>query len=262
MRFPHIMLCIAAIAATMASCNSSKKVLYMQDAQVNVSQQIENMRQITLQPGDKITIVVTCKEPELAQMFNLVESSTRIGQVNYTSNYISAYTVDNDGDIEFPVLGKVHVAGLTRVDVAAAIRERLESEDLLKDPVVTVEFANLHVSVIGDVLRPATYTITDDRVTLFDALGLAGNLNVTGKRDGVYVIREENGTRTTYCLDLRSADVMDSPVFYLKQNDVIYVAPNSAKAGQSSINENSFKSAGLWISIASLLTSVAVLIWK
>ena len=161
MRFPHIMLCIAAIAATMASCNSSKKVLYMQDAQVNVSQQIENMRQITLQPGDKITIVVTCKEPELAQMFNLVESSTRIGQVNYTSNYISAYTVDNDGDIEFPVLGKVHVAGLTRVDVAAAIRERLESEDLLKDPVVTVEFANLHVSVIGDVLRPATYTITE-----------------------------------------------------------------------------------------------------
>ena len=121
MRFPHIMLCIAAIAATMASCNSSKKVLYMQDAQVNVSQQIENMRQITLQPGDKITIVVTCKEPELAQMFNLVESSTRIGQVNYTSNYISAYTVDNDGDIEFPVLGKVHVAGLTRVDVAAAM---------------------------------------------------------------------------------------------------------------------------------------------
>lgn len=91
---------------------------------------------------------------------------------------------------------------------------------------------------------------------------MAGDLNVTGKRDGVYVIREEDGQRTTYKLDLRSADVMNSPVFYLKQNDVIYVEPNGTKAGQSNVSENSLKSAGLWVSVASLLTSVAVLIWK
>ena len=142
------------------------------------------------------------------------------------------------------------------------IEKRLVGDDLLKDPVVTVEFANLRVSVIGDVARPGTYSITNDRVTLFEALSMAGDLNVTGRRDGVYVVREDKGQRVTSRVDLRSADVMKSPVFYLKQNDVIYVEPNDTKAGQSSINENSFKSASLWVSIASLLTSVAVLIWK
>lgn len=261
MKFTH-MLCITAVAAAMASCNSSKNVLYMQDANVNVPETITNMQQITVQPGDKLTIMVSCKDPELAQMFNLVETNTRIGQQKSYTNYVSAYSVNEVGDINFPVLGEVHVAGLTRTGIAELLCHRLESEDLLKDPVVTVEFANLRVSVIGDVKSPSTYEITNDRVTLFEALSMAGDLNVTGKRDGVYVVREEGNKRTTYKVDLRSADVMNSPVFYLKQNDVIYVEPNKTKAGQSSVNENSFKSAGLWISVASLLTSVAVLIWK
>lgn len=261
MKFTHI-ICITAIAAAMVSCNSSKKVLYMQDAVVSVPETITNMKQITVQPGDKLTIMVSCKDPELAQMFNLVETNTRIGQQRAYTNYVSAYSVNENGDINFPVLGDVHVAGLTRTGIAELLCDRLESENLLKDPVVTVEFANLRVSVIGDVKSPSTYEITNDRVTLFEALSMAGDLNITGKRDGVYVVREDGNKRTTYKVDLRSADVMNSPVFYLKQNDVIYVEPNNTKAGQSSINENSFKSAGLWISVASLLTSVAVLIWK
>lgn len=206
--------------------------------------------------------MVSCKDPELAQMFNLVETNTRIGQQRSSTNYVSAYSVDEFGDINFPVLGSVHVAGLTRTGIADLLTKRLESENLLKNPVVTVEFANLRVSVFGDVAKPATYAITNDRITLYEALSMAGDLNVTGKRDGVYVIREEDGQRTTYKLDLRSADVMNSPVFYLKQNDVIYVEPNGTKGGQSNVSENSLKSAGLWVSVASLLTSVAVLIWK
>lgn len=255
-------LCVAAIAISLASCNSSKKVLYMQDATVNVPERIANLNEIKVQPGDKITIMVSCKDPELAQMFNLVETNTRIGQQRSSTNYVSAYSVDEFGDINFPVLGSVHVAGLTRTGIADLLTKRLESENLLKNPVVTVEFANLRVSVFGDVAKPATYAITNDRITLYEALSMAGDLNVTGKRDGVYVIREEDGQRTTYKLDLRSADVMNSPVFYLKQNDVIYVEPNGTKAGQSNVSENSLKSAGLWVSVASLLTSVAVLIWK
>ncbi|MBJ2184750.1 MAG: polysaccharide biosynthesis/export family protein [Muribaculaceae bacterium] len=255
-------LCVAAIAISLASCNSSKKVLYMQDATVNVPERIVNLNEIKVQPGDKITIMVSCKDPELAQMFNLVETNTRIGQQRSSTNYVSAYSVDEFGDINFPVLGSVHVAGLTRTGIADLLTKRLESENLLKNPVVTVEFANLRVSVFGDVAKPATYAITNDRITLYEALSMAGDLNVTGKRDGVYVIREEDGQRTTYKLDLRSADVMNSPVFYLKQNDVIYVEPNGTKAGQSNVSENSLKSAGLWVSVASLLTSVAVLIWK
>ena len=255
-------LCVAAIAISLASCNSSKKVLYMQDATVNVPERIVNLNEIKVQPGDKITIMVSCKDPELAQMFNLVETNTRIGQQRSSTNYVSAYSVDEFGDINFPVLGSVHVAGLTRTGIADLLTKRLEAENLLKNPVVTVEFANLRVSVFGDVAKPATYAITNDRITLYEALSMAGDLNVTGKRDGVYVIREEDGQRTTYKLDLRSADVMNSPVFYLKQNDVIYVEPNGTKAGQSNVSENSLKSAGLWVSVASLLTSVAVLIWK
>ena len=255
-------LCVAAIAISLASCNSSKKVLYMQDATVNVPERIVNLNEIKVQPGDKITIMVSCKDPERAQMFNLVETNTRIGQQRSSTNYVSAYSVDEFGDINFPVLGSVHVAGLTRTGIADLLTKRLESENLLKNPVVTVEFANLRVSVFGDVAKPATYAITNDRITLYEALSMAGDLNVTGKRDGVYVIREEDGQRTTYKLDLRSADVMNSPVFYLKQNDVIYVEPNGTKAGQSNVSENSLKSAGLWVSVASLLTSVAVLIWK
>lgn len=234
----------------------------MQDATVNVPERIVNLNEIKVQPGDKITIMVSCKDPELAQMFNLVETNTRIGQQRSSTNYVSAYSVDEFGDINFPVLGSVHVAGLTRTGIADLLTKRLESENLLKNPVVTVEFANLRVSVFGDVAKPATYAITNDRITLYEALSMAGDLNVTGKRDGVYVIREEDGQRTTYKLDLRSADVMNSPVFYLKQNDVIYVEPNGTKAGQSNVSENSLKSAGLWVSVASLLTSVAVLIWK
>ena len=261
MKLSHI-LCIAAVAASVASCNSSKKVLYMQDARVNAPEQIVNIKDITLQPNDKITIVVSCKEPELAQLFNLLETGSRSGQKASYTNFLSAYTVDSQGNIDFPVLGEIHVEGLTRAGVARLITDRLESENLVKNPVVTVEFANLHVSVFGDVAKPGTYNISNDRVTLFEALSQAGDLNITGRRDGVYVIREEDGVRTTHKLDLRSADVMNSPVFYLQQNDVVYVEPNSTKAGQSSVNENSFKSASLWISVASLLTSVAVLIWK
>lgn len=140
-------LCVAAIAISLASCNSSKKVLYMQDATVNVPERIVNLNEIKVQPGDKITIMVSCKDPELAQMFNLVETNTRIGQQRSSTNYVSAYSVDEFGDINFPVLGSVHVAGLTRTGIADLLTKRLESENLLKNPVVTVEFANLRVGV-------------------------------------------------------------------------------------------------------------------
>ena len=127
---------------------------------------------------------------------------------------------------------------------------------------VTVEFMNLYFSVLGEVKSPGKYTISKDQITLLEAIAMAGDLTITGKRDAIFVIREEAGQRITHWVDLRSQDIFQSPVYYLKQNDVIYVQPNKMRAGQSTINENNVKSVSLWISIASFLTSLGVLLFK
>ena len=135
-------------------------------------------------------------------------------------------------------------------------------EDLVKDPVVTVEFMNLYFSVLGEVKTPGKYSITKDHISLLEAISMAGDLTIYGKRDAIFVIREENGERVTHWVDIRSKDIFTSPVYYLKQNDVVYVQPNKVRAGQSTINENNVKSVSLWISIGSFLTSLGVLLFK
>ena len=130
----------------------------------------------------------------------------------------------------------------------------------LNDAIVTVDFMNFKVSIMGEVTAPGTYTINSDKVTVLEAIAMAKDLTIFGERDRVFVIREEAGERKTYQLDLRSAEIFNSPAYYLKQNDVVYVTPNKVRAGQSTINENSMKSVSLWVSIASLLTTVGVLV--
>ena len=132
----------------------------------------------------------------------------------------------------------------------------------MKNPVVTVEFANLAFSVLGEVKNAGKYAITRNRTTLLDAISMAGDLNITGLRDSVYVIREEGGKRMAYAVDLRSQDLFTSPAYYVKQNDVIYVRPNAMRAGQSTINENTFSSVGFWMSVGSFLMSLGVLVFK
>ena len=151
---------------------------------------------------------------------------------------------------------------MTKSQIAALVKQKLIDENLVKDPVVTVEFMNLYFSVLGEVKSPGKYSITKDQITLLEAISMAGDLSIYGKRNAVFVIREENGERVTHWADLRSKDVFNSPVYYLKQNDVIYVQPNKVRAGQSTLNENSVKSVSMWITIASFLTSLGVLIFK
>lgn len=264
MRLSHYL--IIAVAILLASCSSQEKIVYMQDLPEETTiTEITNYNGIKVQPGDQINIKVTCKEPQLAQLFNLVEANTRLGQQysNYNSNsYVSPYTVNNDGDIDFPYLGDVHVAGMTREEIARHIKELLIDDDLIKDPIVTVEFINLHFSVIGEVASPGAYSIQNDRLDLFEALALAGDLTIYGQRDRVFLIREEDGQRQTYRLDLRSKDVLESPAYYLQQNDVIYVEPNKVRASQSTVNENNWRSVSLWLSMASVLTSICILIFR
>lgn len=246
-----------------SSCSTPRNIAYMQNTVFGQEEAIANLNEIKIQPKDKLSIVVSCKEPELARLFNLVQASNRVGQEGsqQSDGNVSVYTVDSYGDIMFPVLGKVHIAGLTREQISEKISRELISGKWVSDPIVTVEYANLHFSVVGEVTNPGTYAISNDQVTLLEALSKSGDLTPYGERE-ITVIREEGGKRIKYLVDLRDNNLFESPAYYLKQNDIIYVQPNKAVARQAEDNPNNLKSISMWISIASFLTTIAVLIFK
>ena len=255
-----------------SSCKTSEKVLYLQDVKVDTPEKIENSQVIKIEPKDMLSIVVSSSDPAVAKIFNLpVSAYWQVGKyiVEYEQqgtdragygNYLLGYVVDNEGYIDFPILGKIKASGLSRWQLQEQITQALAEKKMLTDGLVTVEFMNFKVSILGEVTNPGTYTINSDKVTVLEAIAMAKDLTIFGERDHVYVIREEDGQRKSYQLDLRSADIFKSPAYYLKQNDVVYVQPNSVRAGQSTINQNAMKSVSLWISIASLLTSIGVLV--
>jgi len=247
-------------------CSASRKIAYMQDVSSDVRREVA-MIPLTAQPGDKISIIVNSKNPELADMFNLPIMTHRVGQpMNNTYSYnqqVSSYTVDSNGNIDFPILGELHVGGLEREKIALDIKNELVGKNLVKDAVVIVEFLNMGVSVMGEVNRPGRFSIDRDHLTLLDALSLAGDLTIYGKRENVLVIRQQNGEETFYRVNLCDAKSLhSSPVYYLKQNDMVYVEPNEVRSRQSTVNGNNVRSTSFWISLASLLTTVGVLIFK
>lgn len=254
------------VAVLLAGCSTPTEISYFQDAdQYGVAVTV-NENHITLRPEDKIAIIVNTSNDQLTNLFNLPYISQRLGAVSQSvsSNYSQAmagYTVNSKGCIVFPVLGDIYVAGMTRSQVADYIRDRLVSEDLVKNPVVTVEFMNLTIAVLGEVAKPGRYSIEKDKITLPEALSMAGDLTIYGKRNNVKVFRVVDGVQTSFKVDLCSASsVMSSPVYYIQQDDVIYVEPNDVRARQSTVNGNNIRSTSFWISLASLAASVATLI--
>ena len=254
-------LLFGLVALLMSSCNTSKEIIYLQDVRLESPEEIKAAETITIEPKDMLSIVVSSSQPDAARIFNLPIMATQAsnGDLMYDS-YLNGYVVDGDGYIDFPVVGKIKASGLNRWQLQDRIMETLRDKKLLDDPVVTVEFMNFKVSILGEVTAPGTYSIKSDKVSVLEAIAMARDLTIYGKRDEVYVIREEGGQRHSYKLDLRSSDIFDSPAYYLKQNDVIYVQPNKVRAGQSTINQNTVKSVSMWVSIASLLTSIGVLV--
>ena len=256
---------LAALVLSAASCDTWKKINYLQDIEETTTMAMTDHKGIVIQPKDQLSIIVSCRVPELAAQFNLPIVSYAAGSevastMGGASQRLSGYVVDNEGFINFPQIGRLEVAGLTRWELQDKIVEEITSRGFVNDPVVTVEFMNFRISILGEVSHPGTYTITGDKVNLFQALSLAGDLTIYGERPTVKVTREQNGERTVYVLDLRNSEVFDSPAFYLQQNDVIYVVPNSVRAGQSTINENYFKSGAFWISLSSVSMSLVTLI--
>lgn len=241
-----------------SACNSTKEVVYLQDVVPLKQQDIERKYEVFIHEDDLLAIMVNSKDPELALPFNMPMVTYQIGSERSGQQRVLGYLVDTNGDIDFPILGKLHVAGLSRLELRDLIKEKLISGDYIKDPVVTVQFLNYKVSVMGEVARPGSFTITGDRITLLEALSMAGDLTIYGRRDRVAVIREENGKRTILFHDLRSSDIFTSPCYYLQQNDIVYVEPNKAKAGQRDINQNN--SVSVWLSAVSVLAAVASLL--
>lgn len=244
----------------LSACGAPQQIAYFQDFNQNPDTLI-NLKSavITAKPTDKLYIGVKSKDPQISQLFNLTGTATTSTGVK-DAYY---YTVDSKGNIDFPVLGTLHVAGRTREQIAEEIKKVLVERNLVKDPVVTVSLTNLHYSVMGEVARPGQYEIEDEKVTILDALSKAGDLTIYGTREDVMVLRQENGHQKIYKINLCSGNsVFNSPVYYLQQNDVVYISPNKTKARQSTVNGNNVRSTGFWISLASLATSVAVLITK
>lgn len=253
------------IMASMTSCDVQKKIVYLQDVHSEMDLTPAAVSNIHVQPGDKLSILVSSRTPELSNLFNLAVPYRYIGSSSSSAQSQSAYyTIDNYGDIDFPILGKIHVAGMTRQEISSLVKDRLIQEDLLKDAVVTVEFANLSFSVMGEVNAQGKYNIEKDQVTLLEALSMAKDLTINGSRNNVLVLRTNlDGTQKSYRIDLTdSKSLYNSPAFYIRQHDVIYVEPNSQRARQSNSASNTLQNPSFWISLTSLACTIILMVQK
>jgi polysaccharide export outer membrane protein len=240
---PPRLFMLIAILSTAASCTAYKKVPYMQDASSFTAQKIADAYQISIQNDDLLSIAVSSKDTILAMPFNRAPG----GQ---------GYLVNTRGHIDFPVFGEIKVAGMTPVALADFIRLRIIRDGYIKDPAVSVKLLNFKISVMGEVNKPGVFPIPTQRITILEALSMAGDMSVYGRRDKVLIVREEDGQRDMHYLDINSTAVFGSPYYYLRQNDVVYVEPNKARAQQSEYNPR----LPVILSAASVLASIASLI--
>ncbi|MDD6130360.1 MAG: polysaccharide biosynthesis/export family protein [Prevotellaceae bacterium] len=259
------------LLACLCACAAPKDIAYFQDAEALNNMALQAERQFRLRPEDKINIVVNSSNPMLEQQFTLTASTnssnilgaeTTAGKSSGNSQVI-AYTVDEQGTINFPVLGKINVAGMTRGEVADYIKDRLIARELVTDPIVTVEYLNLSVKVMGEVKQPGIITITKDHFTILDALSQAGDLTIDGNRCNVMVNRNVDGANRVYYIDLTNMQqTLLSPAYYLEQNDLVYVSPNEKRKRESTPTSNAFHTPYLWMSIASFLVTITALILR
>ena len=255
---------LVALALLVSSCASTKDIAYFQNKMVNQPEKIDKHAGIVIQPKDMLSIVVSSRNPELVAMFNLPVVSYQAGgelaSINSYQQRLMGYVVDEEGFIEFPVLGKLNIVGKTRWEVAELVKNKLIQEGYLSDAVVTVEFLNFKISVLGEVASPGTFSIEGDKVTVLQAISLARDLTIFGRRDNVSVIREQDGKRTIYEINLTDVDLFKSPAYYLQQNDIVYVQPNDIKARQSTTDDKTLRIASIGLSSGSLLISVVTLL--
>lgn len=220
---------IFVLTGVLTSCANTKKALYFVDVRDSVLSSTNIPGEPPIQSNDLLAISVTSLNPEASSIFNAVAVSNSITPSTGTVTPSDGYLVNAAGYIQFPVLGNIKVAGLTKEQIKAHLLKELTSKKLLIDPMVSVRYMNFRVTVLGEVSKPSVINVPSEKISILEALGLAGDLTIYAKRDNILVVREENGNKTAKRLNLNSADIFSSPYYYLRSNDVIYVEPGKAR---------------------------------
>jgi len=251
---------LAAVAVLLTSCSTPKNVAYIQNSDSINYEKSQFLYDARIMPKDILTITVNTVNPDASAPFNLIVRPTlRSGSsINTTSGSLQTYLVDNNGCIDFPVVGTLQVGGLTKSMCEKLIHDKIQRYmNAEENPIVTVRMSNYKISVIGEVNHPGMFTVDNEKVNIFEALAKAGDLSIYGVRDRVKLIRENaKGRKEIHTVNLNDADIVNSPYYYLQQNDVLYVEPNSVKARNSAIGT----STTIWISVTGALVSLASLI--
>lgn len=256
--------------ALFVACGTPANMVYFQGLEQGDKLIPSEAKPIRLRPMDQISIIVNSRDPQVTAMFNLPYYTKRLGDtrsdansvdVSGTQTGIVGYTVDSNGEIDFPIIGKIYVAGLTRNQVRDNIKALLIESRQIKDPLVTVDFMNLSYAVLGEVSRPGRFSISRDVFTILDAISLAGDLTINGEREKITVVRHGLKEDEVYTLSLMDTkELYASPAFYVQQGDVIYVTPNKKRLRESTVNGNNVYSASFWMSVSTLAMSVTTFI--
>ena len=247
----YYLFIVTIVTALFASCTTPRDIIYFQNAGDYKRYQNIEPFDVYIHQDDLLAIMVNSQATEAALPFNLPMASYYVGGDTYGQQRVLGYLVDKEGSIDFPILGSIKVEGLSRNQLRELIKKMLIDGGYLNDPIITVNFLNFKISVHGEVNSPGSFYISGERITLLEALSMAGDLTIYGRRDRVAVIREAKGELMILYHDLSSTDLFSSPCYYLQQNDVVYVEPNKRRAQQSKINQNN--NVGVWLSVVSVL---------
>lgn len=255
-------LAFAASMVLLSGCGSTKDVAYFQNATTVDLSASKGLYDARIMPKDELSITVSTTDPDAATPFNLTVPTpyTQNTRSTYSQAMLQTYLVDNQGNVEFPIVGTVHLGGLTKSEAESLLKSKIQhymNEN--ENPIVTVRMSSYKVSVLGEVNRPGSFTVSKEKVSILEALALAGDLTIYGVRNNVQLIREDaSGEKAIYLLNLNDANIINSPYYYLQQNDIVYVTPNKVKAQNSSVGSMTT----LWFSATSILISLTSLLYN
>lgn len=250
----HALAAIVAVAMLAPSCATKKDILYFQNIEEVQPKPQTTEYEAVIKKDDRLTIIVSGADKTVTAPYNLTlgEMGGNVSSATDPEKSTLSYLVDPDGNINFPILGTIHVEGMTRNQLVNYLQTEIGKD--VKDPIVYVSIRNYKITVLGEVRSPGTYTMDSEKITVLQALGRAGDLNLTAERDGILLIREENGVLRHYPIDLKSAELLNSPYFYLQQNDVIYVPASAERVASATM------ATGIWSTALSSVTTTVSLV--